>query len=97
MKKAERYCNALQLDIPTYKCIYRNVGLSEFDSVLLKCGAFAEWEMIGRNSDSNWSSEKTSKVNFRKVLLGEQFYLENPKFKIDLHFLPYITSSFIRL
>ncbi len=96
MKKAERFCFVLQWDIPTYKCIYRNIGSSQFDSILLKCGAFGLWDLVGRNSDNEWLTQKTKKIDLKKIIVGQQFYLENPNFKIDLHFLPYITPSFIR-
>ena len=95
MKKCEHFCNALKWDIPTYKCIFRNIGNSEFDSVLIKCGAFGLWELVGRNSKSVWLDKK-SKKNLNKVILGNQFYMENLEFKIDLHYLPYITPSIIR-
>ncbi len=47
------YALSMEWDIPTYKCLLRNINQDPLDSLLTKCNALNNWKLVARNQEVN--------------------------------------------
>lgn len=106
LETCNNYCSVFMWTIPIYKCLNRNIRDNNFDSLLIKCGALGNWNIVSRklgngakdnmsyNQNSLWHRHsKTFSIN--DILLGKKFLVENTKENVKLNYIPYMQSSLL--
>jgi hypothetical protein len=108
LNSCNNYCSAFMWTIAIYKCLNRNIEGHNFDSLLIKCGALGNWNIVSRklgykdlekenksqNQPNSW--HKHSKLfSINDILLGKKFLVENTKTNVKLNYIPYMHASLL--
>jgi hypothetical protein len=65
------YALSMEWNLPTYKCILRNINQDPLDSLLTKCNALDNWKLVARNNDVNVWHKGTN------IITGKDTYFES--------------------